>query len=495
MTISTTEIPSPKRRPNILFIITDQQRFDCLSCMGHPILRTPHIDSIAGQGVLFENAYTPSPICAPARSAIFSGRFPPGSGVVFNWVPFKGDAILFTELLQEAGYQTANVGKLHFVPHRKRFGFQFKKLHDACYNIYADDGKYSEYVKYLQQTCFKDDPQAPIRLSDADKASFHTDLFRFIMGSNWCEERYHVTTWTAQEAIRLIEEREQSKPFFLHVSFFGPHQPYQVPAPWNGRYNPADITLPLQFHEEMKDCPVFQELKAAAAARYKKTFDESAYKKLIAAYYGNISMIDHYVGAILKCLREHKLWDDTMIIFTTDHGDHLGQYGLFFKGDMYDSCEKVMLIIKPPNYGGGNRKVTEIVNTIDLYGTVLEAAGIQDWKGTDIEARSLAPFLGDPNKEIRWDNETYSIIGQDPDKNLTMLRKDNLKLIRLARAGEPALYELYDMNDDELEARNVFNDTAYRGKRDEMKEQLDSWWAIQKRNYPGEIKSFIKSKI
>jgi arylsulfatase A-like enzyme len=486
------ESPASRKRPNILFIITDQQRFDCLGCMGHPLLETAHIDSIAKEGVLFDNAYSPSPICSPARSAIFSGRFPPASGVVFNWVPFKGDAVLFTELLQEVGYQTANVGKLHFVPRRKRFGFQHNELHDACYNTYADDGEYSAYVKYLQQTRFKDDPQAPIRLSDADEESFDNDLFRFIMGSNWCEEPYHVTAWTAREAKRFLEEREQSKPFFLHVSFFGPHQPYKPPAPWNALYDPADIELPVLFHEEMKNSPIFQHQKAEAAARFRKEFDESTYKELIAAYYGNVAMIDHYVGGILAYLKEHNLWDDTMIVFTTDHGDHLGQYGLFFKGAMYDSCEKVMLLVKPPTYGKRNRKVTEIVNTIDLYGTMLDAAGVQEWKTADIEARSLAPFLSTGGQEMPWDNETYSIIGQHPDTNLTMLRTDDLKLIRLARGEEPALYELYDMHDPMGEVRNVFDDPACRAKRNEMKERLDAWWAVQKQNYPREIKSFMK---
>ncbi|MCD6520831.1 MAG: sulfatase-like hydrolase/transferase [Anaerolineae bacterium] len=487
------------KKPNILFIMNDQHRFDRLGCMSDPLIKTPHVDRIAREGVTFTNAYCPSPVCGPARGAIFSGMYPPACGVVNNWVPFRGDIVLLTERLQQLGYRTAEVGKLHFVPHIKRFGFQFKRLHDAHYNVYANDALYSDYVKYLQETRYRDDPEEPIRRADEDEACYWTgDEYRFIMGSNWLEEKYHYNTWTAEESIKYLQNYQGDEPFFLFVSFFGPHQPFEPPTPWNTLYDPEDIELPPQFYAGMEDAPVFQATKGASSREHKTKWNEATYKKIIAAYYGQITMIDHYIGRIFAQLEAMGLWDETMIIFTADHGDHNGQYGLFYKGDMYDSCEKVPLIIKPAFAQQGGWQNSRVVNTIDLFGTILEVAGDQNWAEEEaekgrIEARSLAPLLH-KGAEVAWENHTFAIIGGNPESNLTMLRQDHLKLIRLAREDGEALYELYDMRDPVYEVRNVYEDPTYAAQREELKEKLDRWWARQKALYPQRVKSYVKER-
>jgi arylsulfatase A-like enzyme len=501
-------------KPNILFIMVDQFSAYCLSSAGHEQLETPNIDRLAREGMQFANAYTPSPVCAPARAAVFSGMYPPGCGVPSNWQPFRGDVTLLPERLQECGYQTAAVGKLHFVPHLKSFGFQHKRLHDATYNIYSRSADFSDYVKWLQEKYYQDDPGEPIRRAEYDELARkeRDDEMTFYKGSNWRTEEQHSTTWTADESIAYLRSVDRDRPFFLFSSFFGPHQPYAVPSPWNDRIPPEAVELPPQFYAEMADSPIFQARKSGGRKRHLDKWGEAEFKELISAYYGGVLMIDHYVGEIFATLEEQGLWDSTMIIFVADHGDHLGRYGILGKGSMLDSCCRIPLLVKPAGASAGNagsgaaqrpahsadvqgNVVQEIVNSLDLYGTILEAAGDENWKDDPMEAEGIEArsFLGlieryRPDRSdyaVResdvpsWENETFSIIGREPDQALTMYRRDHLKLIRLARPDAEPLYELYDMRDEPLETKNVAEDPSYREARAELQARLDAWWAEQ----------------
>ncbi len=480
-------------KPNILFIMTDQHRFDRLSCTGDPVLRTPHIDSIATCGIRFSNAYTPSPICAPARAAIKSGMYPPGCGVVENWVPFKNNCELLTHRLQQNGYQTVICGKLHFVPHQELFGFHYKRMNDAPYSIYADEDQYSDYIAWLKQTAYKTGSIDPVALFDGDECAFlDENWYRFIMGSNFRNEAEHDIPWVTNESLQFLRTRDKDTPFFLFTSFFGPHQPFEPPAPWNVTYAPGSISLPPQFGADMQHNPIFQHTCASRAIQFRKLFDIRTYQEMIAAYYGQIAMIDHYVGQLLEYLKSEGLWEKTLIIFTSDHGDHNGAYGLFFKGDMYDSCCKVPLLIKPPYVSKGGIQRDIVVNTLDLYGTILDTAGDLSWKQPHIEAQSLVPLFTDPIEKDELAGSTFSIIGRNPQTNLTMLRNERFKLIRLARGDDEPLYELYDMSENCVEVRNLFEQPAYQTTAGRLKAELDAWWTRQSLNYPEDIKSIAK---
>lgn len=478
-------------QPNMLLIMTDQHRFDRLSCMSGNIPRTPHLDRLAFEGVRFTNAYTPSPVCAPARAAIKSGMYPPGCGVVGNWVPFKEGVELLTERLRHQGYETALVGKLHFVPPLRRFGFDRQVLHDAPYSTYAHDDRYSAYIHWLRHEAGWQEEVDPVALFDGDEEAFRTnDWYRFIMGSNFRTEAQHDTTWTTDVALRYLEERDRDKPFFLFVSYFGPHQPFDVPDPWHRLYDPNEIVLPPQFDADMSAHPIFQATCGARARQFKKMFDREAYRRMLAAYYGQVSMIDHQIGRLFEKMTAKGEWENTLVIFVSDHGDHNGAYGLFFKGQMYDSCCKIPLLIKPPRYRTGGLVRKEVVNTLDLYGTILDMAGDNAWRAPHIEARSLLPlFEAGP---VVWGNRAWSIIGADATHNLTMLRQDNLKLIRLARGQREPLYEMYDLCDEVVETRNVYEDSTYRAEREALRAELDTWWRLQAERYPAKVCSYVR---
>ncbi len=485
-----------KKQPNIIYIVTDQHRYDCLGCNGNKILKTPNIDKLAQESINFGCAYTPSPVCAPARAAVFSGMYPPGCGVTRNWFGFNDGVRLLPEVLREHGYYTANIGKLHFAPHKNSWGFDFNKLNDGPISVYCeDDQKYSEYAKYLLKVYGEKKGTELLKKFDEDESQwFGGNLERFILGSDFIPEEHSMTTWTANQALEFLDDYDCARPLFLHLSFFGPHQPWLPPGQWKDMYNPADIELPKQFYTSMKDNPVFDKAKLQLQDRFNSQLTEDDYKQIIAYYYGNISMIDHYLGFVLDKLKEKKLWDDTLIIFSSDHGDHNGQYGLFFKGDMYDSAAKVALIVKNIDGKFAGTKCDKIVNTLGIYGTILDQAGCLSWKKDDVESVSFYDILRGKSADSSK-GKTFSIIGSK-DNNMVMMREENIKLIRLAcGVDESPRYELYDMTESPSEVVNRFDDPSFADIRDEIKRTLDQWWLSQNSKYSDNPKDFCQAKF
>lgn len=468
--------------------MTDQHHVNCLSQINEYGPKTPNLDRLAQEGFTFQNAYTASPVCAPARAAIKSGQYPPGCGVISNWIEFREGTELLTDRLSQLGYETALCGKLHFVPHDKDFGFQYKRLNDAPYSTYADDDLYSEYIKWLRQ--YGDFDKDPVELFNEDEESYATDMYQFSMGSAFRKEDEHDILWVTDASIAFLENRDKEKPFFLFTSYFGPHQPYMPPEPWGNMYDYKEIQLPDNFQAGMDKNPIFKELLEELRGRFGKEYSKDDYKRVMAAYYGQVSMIDAYIGKLMDYMRARELWENTTIIFVSDHGDYMGSYGIFFKGQMYDACCKVPLIIKPENYKGKSIVKSEVVNSLDLYGTVLEIAGDIGWNQEHIESRSLLGLL--QNASSDWQNETYSIIGEHKETSLAMIRKDNLKLMVLGRIGKEPLYEMYDLDKDPHEVENIFNHGDYAMDKVLLKNRLDKWWHDQKDKYPKEVISHQK---
>jgi arylsulfatase A-like enzyme len=494
MTLSCGDRAEPPKA-NIIMVMCDQMRFDRFGASGDRIVQTPNIDALSHEGVLFKNAYCPSPVCSPSRASVKTGLFPPGNGVVSNWVPFKKkvagtteiDHYMLTERLRVKGYQTGMAGKLHFVPVSNEFGFDFKALNDAPYSTYANDDKHSDYIKWLRETYFREGDMDIVKIFDRDEGYYPDSIFKFIMGSGWRKEEQHDIPWTVQQSLDFIENRDPEKPFFLFTSFFGPHQPYLAPAPWDTMYNPDEIVLGPRFRETMENSPVFQMSGGKLSKKLQADWGERKYKETLAAYYGQISMIDHYLGTLFERLKEKGLWEDTWIIFLADHGDYNSAYGTFFKGGMYDVSVKIPLLIKPAGGTGSKGVRNELVNSIDLYGTILDIAGDKDWrKLPEMESRSLLPLMHNEHYSA-WDNQVYSVIGEDPGTNLSMLRSGSLKIVRKGMENSEPIYELYDFENDPLETQNVYGSSEYLDASIKLKIQLDSWWEKQAERYPSRL--------
>ncbi len=452
-------------RKNILFILTDQFRFDCLSCLGHPVVKTPNLDRLANSGTLFENAYCATMPCGPARASIFTGTYPNVHKSIDNYTNMAPpDLPVIPEYLRDKEYDTALVGKLHLKPFHRDYGFNHFIRSDAPYTNYIEvDATESAYIEYLRKNNACPDAD-PIKLFTEDEACLFSDEFRFMMGTNVTDEANHMTTWTANESIKLIDGKLE-QPWFLNASFFGPHQPYLCPERWEKMYDPDNLPLPEDFHNEIDDKPIFNKsLLHWRDGRDQRGWDEKVYRKILAGYYGNISMIDHYVGKILDAVQKNDLWDDTIIIFTADHGDYGGQFKSFYKGVGYEGSIHIPMIIRHPDYPGG-KKNKSVVNTIDLFSTILTQTGckIPDYA----ESKDLIPLLSE--NSTSQEKQTFFKWHQH-----TVMIKDHFKLMRDEIDNKP-VYEFYDLSKRPLESVNDYTNPTYAAVINSMRGELDTW--------------------
>jgi arylsulfatase A-like enzyme len=460
-------------RPNILLIVTDQFRHNCLSSLKHPAVKTPNLDQLASEGVLFTRAYAASMACGPARACLFTGRFSDAHGQLNNQIDLNpADIPVLPEMLAEAGYETALVGKLHMKPMRRKFGFRYCLRHDAPYTNYSEEEcADSAYVKYLQQGPFKDDPQGIVERFTDDEGQFPDgDEERFILGRNLVAEEDHEVPWAVRESINYLKnERNKDKPFFLNTSFYGPHQPMLCPGPWEKMYPPDSFPLPEGFDYPVDDKPIL--VTKYRDQRIAKGWTEETYRKMFSAYYGYVSMIDHYLGQLFNTLKEEGLWDNTLILFTADHGEYLGQFRRFYKGGPYEGSTHVPFIVRDPRSGASNWRCDKNISAMDIFATCLRAADAPI--PTDTDSGDLSDIIA--GRAADWDNTI-----RWKSKDESMIVRNDLKLCRATR-DDLVQYECYDLQRDPWEAVNRVADPAYAARITEMKDELDSWHAAQNR--------------
>ena len=446
------------KRPNILFIMTDQQQAGTLSCLGHSNVQTPNMDRIAERGMNFTQACCPSPVCGPARASVFCGLYPSASGVTQNYMPHREGTLLLPEALRQGGYETAMAGKLHLAPIKDAHGFEEKHLHDAGYNIYREDEPLnSEYVQWLADQSYGGDIQQVMARFNADESCLESDPFRFTMGSNWRTEEEHSNTWVTERTLDFLR-RNHDRPFFMFTSYFGPHQPMLAPEPWASVVSPDDVAVPPEFYTSTEGKPLAARKKASSPI-IKNGLTERQMREVLAAYYGQVMMIDHGIGRILDELEEQGMAENTIVVLTADHGDHAGQFGLFFKSTMYENAVRVPMLVSDPAVPGGT--CAKQVNNLDLYATLLERAGVGV---PQTASRSLVPLLENPQNSV-WDNYTYSELYP-----WTMVAKDDWKLIRFRNEDGTQVHELYQQKDvfDSFNAWNVPDASAVQAELVEL---------------------------
>jgi arylsulfatase A-like enzyme len=445
--------------PNVLWVMTDEQQFQTLSCAGHPVVETPNLDRLADRGVRFDRAYCPAPACGPSRGALFTGRYPWNNGMTGNNAQIDDGVELLPELLADAGYHTGLVGKLHFKPKAAPHGFEHRRLHDAMYDLYDPEEPWtSDYVEWLAEKRFDGDATEVIERANADEALMHEDSKQFFLGANWRAEGEHSNDWTADESVAYLREHRE-EPFFLFASFFAPHHQHLAPGEWGDLYDPEDVPLPDGFDLSVADRPVGKIAGGGKEERF-ADLNERDYREILAAYYGLIAHVDHCVGRVLDELEAQGLREDTLVVFTSDHGDHAGQFGWFTKGNMYANSVRVPLVVDAPD-GASGAATDHVVNNLGLFDTVLEWCGVD---APETSSRSLAPLLNDPHRDD-WTDRTYAEIG-DPYGPETMLVDGDLKLMRTRDENRRLVHELYDTTERPLDATDLFADAGVARKRD-----------------------------
>lgn len=452
---------------NVLWIMTDQHHFEAMSCAGHPDVETPNIDVLAESGVRFTDAYCPSPVCGPSRASLFTGHYPENHGVDGNWARFNRGVAKLPERLCENGVHTALVGKLHFVPTHETHGFEYAKRHDSMNELYYPEKPwFSDYMRWLADEFYDGNMYEPIDEADADEAAYREDdMMRFLLGSNWRTEEQHSNTWVTNRSIEYLREHRE-EPFFLFTSYFGPHQPMEAPGRWADMYDPDEIDLPDELDNSFDDKPLARRERDGSGAKHhfsKYGWSEDQYREVLAAYYGQISMIDHGIGRLLDTLENQGLRDDTIVIFTADHGDHAGQFGWFFKGTMYERAARIPLIIDDPE-GRTDVECDRVVNNLGLFETILDRTGIE---APETSSRTLVPLI--ENDDVEWCDETYSWLGSSE-----MVVDGDYKLICGEDTEDEVSYELYDRTARPYDDHNLWNAPDRRKPQQEMLETLSS---------------------
>ena len=449
-----------QEKPNILFIMTDQNNAGYFGFMGHPQVKTPYLDELAKHSAVFTSAYCASPVSGPSRAAVFTGKYPLQNGVTTNWVKLRDESGLLTNKLAKAGYYNGMIGKLHLSPVTDEHGFQFRRICDSPYDLYdKEEIVENDYLKWAAADMGISPERLAALAGESERCGVKDS--RFWLGWSWADDEHQITTWTGNEAVSFISSYDREQPFFLHVSFFGPHHPYSTSEPWDNMYEPQKVVLP----------ETFKKIQPGSQPGIRPEWPEETWRKIIAAYCGNISAIDKQVGLIIKALKDKGLWENTLIVFTSDHGDHMGDFSQLGKGTMLESSVRVPLLIKAPGKETGEKRYTEIINLIDLYNTFLNYAGIPASENSE-ESHSVNTLLKGSKK---WTNQTFSSIGSADGKNgQVMYIKDNLKCVGFMKNGVLKT-ELYDRNDKMPDSQNIAEKPENAKIREEMEKMISNW--------------------
>ncbi|NJN84260.1 MAG: sulfatase-like hydrolase/transferase, partial [Caldilineaceae bacterium] len=339
---------SSTRQPNILLIMTDQQRWDTIAALGNPIIKTPALDSLVRSGVTFTNAYTPSPVCVSARCALTSGLPPHLTGCIDN-TPMPQNVPSMMDHLAAAGYQTHGVGKMHFTPELHRmWGFESRDFSEK------GAGGEGDFRQFLDENgyAYVDEPNG-----------MRSEMY-YIPQPSQLPAHLHHTAWVGERSSDFLKHRDRERPFFLWSSFVKPHPPFEVPTPWNKLYRAAEMAAP--FRPEGYDDLLTYWNRVQNRYKYRdQGFDDLLLRTMAAMYYGCISFIDYHVGRVLDTLGDDA--DNTLILFTSDHGDLLGDYGSFGKRCMLDASARVPLLARWPGVLESGQQCAEPATLLDLF--------------------------------------------------------------------------------------------------------------------------------
>lgn len=437
-------------QPNIIFILSDQHRWDCTGFNGNPDVQTPNLDALAAHGLNFPQTVCQYPLCVPSRMTLMTGQHPATHGVRDNRDVLPTDWPVLPRLVQQGGYQTAAIGKMHFTPAHADYGFDRMVLAEQ-------DGpgrNADDYHAWLRDQGLRDDVDWWDQVQREEAPQAYWDSFGAMVSN--LREPHHSTTWIGNQAVRYIQEA--SAPFFLWIGFIKPHHPFDPPPEWANRYNPDALTLPKDWC-----CPV-PEADARHGGHFDwRTMTAPRFRKVLAYYYAAISQMDYQIGRILATLnsRGHT---NNLVVYSSDHGDYMGQHGLMLKGkaQLYDAVLRVPLVIA--GVSGQRRGETDpaLVQLTDLAPTLLDAVGLP--VPPSMEGRSLLPQLRRRGTPLR--TTAFSERG-----DIRVARSFRYKLVESETADFKALY---DIQADSAEWNNLYGNPAYRDVQSDLAMQLNN---------------------
>lgn len=478
--------PNLQSLPNILVLMTDQQRWDSLGVYGCDFAHTPNLDRLGREGAVFDNCYVNNPICTPSRASMLTGKHLPGHGVYRLYDVLPEGEVLFPERLQQLGYTTALFGKLHVsavdYEHYQRHphdGFDvFEPCMEGCLRMDSPNQAYAQWLR-------ENHPEFHDRLAENMRNELHHP------------QDVHMTRWAAERTIDFLQRQDGGQPFFCMMSIFDPHNPYEdFPEEMKELLDPNKIPEPVPVEDGMAGKP------EAVQREHHNSYmgDFSNYTKddvraMRFGYHASLAFADQEFGRVLDALEAQGLDDNTLVIFTSDHGDMLGDHGLLVKGAFfYEANVRVPLLIRPPrNQGVPSRRVEGLVQLHDLAATVLAAAGMDHDEIARLmpESQDLLPLCsatGQTGHEFAICCYRNSGLSSEPSRtpyfdppiHATMIRDDRYKLSLFHEPYDHSgagLAELYDVQNDPLEQHDLRHDPDYAKIKDTLLRKLLDWLA------------------
>ena len=454
-------------KPNIILIFSDQHRGDVMGCAGNPAALTPNLDRLASEGVLFPRCCTNSPLCMPARASLISGQYVNQHGIWHNWHAADRHGPSHVRQIRDAGYETAVIGKTHLYVHgapgvtdtsdhvQQLYDWGYTDCHELT-GPWASRGIDSPYTDYLAEK----------GLLDAHR-EFIGEYLRGMRSGEvrpWEEPpppltpEDHLDTYTGRTSADWIRNYSKDKHFYLQVCFPGPHDPFDSPKEYRDMYRPEDIPIGVMAKPAWPVSPQLDPVMRWSAL-YGMT---EAQKQLMGMfYYAKVTLIDHAIGRILEALEERGMMDNTWIIYTSDHGEMLGDHFMSHKIVFYESALKIPCIVKPPG-GGKGWESHALTDQIDVAATILDVGGAEPFEESD--GRSLVPNVEASPDTTDADEGKEAVFSEVNLYSMVLTDQYKMAVHSLTREA----LELYDMAEDPNELNNLVRDPSYSDVIDEL---------------------------
>ncbi|WP_273321048.1 sulfatase [Vallitalea guaymasensis] len=449
------------KKHNIVFIMTDHQRADSIGMRQCNIEVTPNLNKLAKESLVFSRAYNTCPLCVPCRTAISTGKYPTKNGVVFN--DWKGitarDNKPFPQILKENGYNVSHVGVDH-IKVKPALKDRIK------YDKWIDQTDYNRYIEELGISVKRDEKHS----REVKELRADGDYINKRYSNTYVSKWEHDTTtfkdeYFTRESLDVIDNVEKDNPFALFINYWAPHPPLRVPEGYINKFNPDDIVLPDNVGKIAKNEPVNR--RDGVPAQLAENVTEKEWRQVWSAHLALLNYVDDQVGKVIDRITEKGLLEDTIILFTSDHGDHLGQHSMYQKMEMYEQAVNVPLLIKIPNMEP--RKIEGTMSNLDILPTLLDELYIE--KPNDLDGTSNYEIIHN-NGEIK-DRKVFCQYSGNPE----------LGCVRRAVITEKYKYiydqmnekELYDLESDPLEMNNIATEKENMELIKTLHDELVNW--------------------
>ena len=440
-----------RRKPNLLFIWTDEQRADTMAAYGNTKIHTPNLNRLASASFVFKRAYITQPVCSPSRASVMTGLWPHTLGIVENNIPLTSRTQCLPEMIDSPEYQTGYMGKWHLGDEIfSQHGFnEWVSIEDGYYKYYSSPDKKqarSDYYHFLVSRGHKPDTRAFSR--------------KYAASLPFAESKPKFLETKACDFLR----RHREEPFILYINFLEPHMPFT--GPFNNEHDPGDVDLPENFDDPLEENEPLVYRKRRKQMMRKYGPDEKSYRELISRYWGLVTEVDTAVGRIYRTLEELGLADNTIVVYTSDHGDMMGSHRLVEKCVMYEEAVKVPLLLRVPWMSKQQNMIEEPVSHIDLVPTLLELMKCQ--KPRHLQGRSLLPLMkggkaAEDHVFIEWPT-IRTVVSPDGWK-LSLFTDDKCQLFNLTK--------------DPGETTNLYDSGKYEDVIRRLTKKINDW---QKKN-------------